>query len=98
VTEYGDLIFCGALGEPLRQDNLIKRLKTVLKQAELPAMRSYDLRHSHATQLLKDGVNPKVVAERLGHASVTLTLDTYSHVSATMQAQVVAGLERLVAA
>lgn len=50
-----------------------------------PAFRIYDLRHTCATLLLKRGVSPKVVQERLGHSSVTLTLDTYSHVLPTMQ-------------
>ena len=45
----------------------------------------YDLRHSHATQLLKDGVNVKVVSERLGHANIGITLDTYAHVLPSMQ-------------
>ena len=45
----------------------------------------HDLRHTHATQLLKAGVHPKVVSERLGHASIGITLDTYSHVMAGMQ-------------
>ena len=45
----------------------------------------YDLRHTHATMLLQANVNPKIVSERLGHASVSLTLDTYSHVLPTIQ-------------
>ena len=47
--------------------------------------RFHDLRHTHATQLLKAGAHPKVVSERLGHASIGITLDTYSHVMAGMQ-------------
>ncbi len=57
----------------------------LLKAAKLPDIRLYDLRHSCATLLLSAGENPKVVSERLGHASVTLTLDTYSHVLPDMQ-------------
>src|SRR6266568_2773567 len=52
---------------------------------ELPRVRFHDLRHSHATQLLADGVHPKIASERLGHASVGITLDLYSHVTDTMQ-------------
>jgi integrase len=48
-------------------------------------IRFHDLRHTHATQLLKVGVHPKVVSERLGHASISITLDTYSHVMPGMQ-------------
>jgi integrase len=50
-----------------------------------PAHRVYDLRHTCATLLLRAGENPKVVSERLGHASIVLTLDTYSHVLPDMQ-------------
>jgi integrase len=64
--------------------------------AELPInFRLYDLRHSCATLLLVAGENPKVVPERLGHASVALTLDTYSHVLPTMQEAASQKLERI---
>lgn len=49
------------------------------KAAKLPRIRFHDLRHTHATLALAAGVHPKVVSERLGHASITITLDTYSH-------------------
>jgi integrase len=52
---------------------------------DLPRVRFHDLRHSHATQLLASGVHPKIASERLGHASVGITLDLYSHVTETMQ-------------
>jgi integrase len=54
-------------------------------RAALPAIRAHDLRHTHATLLLQAGVHPKVVQERLGHSSITVTLDTYSHVIPAMQ-------------
>ena len=53
---------------------------TSLKVAKLPAIRPYDLRHTHATLLLKAGIHPKVVSERLGHSSTVMTMDVYSHV------------------
>ncbi len=56
-----------------------------VKQLGLPEIRFHDLRHTHATLLLQMGVNPKLVANRLGHASVRVTLDTYSHVMPDMQ-------------
>ncbi|CAM0497245.1 tyrosine-type recombinase/integrase [Thermoanaerobacter kivui] len=58
-------------------------------------MRLYDLRHTCATLLLAAGENPKVVSERLGHASITLTLDTYSHVLPDMQKQATDKLEEM---
>ena len=58
-------------------------------------LRLYDLRHTCATLLLAAGINPKVAAERLGHSSITLTMDTYSHVLPTMQAEAAGRLEAL---
>ena len=60
-------------------------LAAFVKSSGLPHIRFHDLRHSHATQLLKQGVHPKVVSERLGHSKVGITLDTYSHVLPGMQ-------------
>ena len=69
--------------------------KRILKEASLPDIRLYDLRHTCATLLLSAGENPKVVSERLGHASVTLTLDTYSHVLPDMQDKATSKLEEM---
>jgi integrase len=55
------------------------------KRAEFPAIRLHDLRHSVASILLAQGVHPKVVSEELGHATIALTLDTYSHVIPSLQ-------------
>ena len=55
------------------------------KDAGVPVIRLHDLRHTHATIALQQGVHPKVVQERLGHRSITVTLDTYSHVIPTLQ-------------
>jgi integrase len=79
-------VFCDTEGGHLRITNVAKRsFKPLLKSAGLPEIRLYDLRHTCATLLLLADVSPKVVSERLGHASVTITLDTYSHVLPTMQ-------------
>ena len=82
-----DLVFTTAQGGPLLPQNLMRRhFKPILKRAGLPeSVRMYDLRHSCASLLLAANENPKVVSERLGHATVVLTLDTYSHVLPTMQ-------------
>jgi integrase len=50
----------------------------------------HDLRHTHATMLLKQGINPKIVQERLGHSSISITMDIYSHVMPNMQRDVMA--------
>ena len=55
------------------------------RQCQLPGTRLHDLRHTHATLMLKQGIHPKIVQERLGHSSIQLTLDTYSHVVPGLQ-------------
>lgn len=91
-----DLIFCSETGTPLSIPNLTYRyFRPILEKAELSRIRLYDLRHSCATLLLMAEENPKVVSERLGHSTIVLTLDTYSHVLPTMQQQATARLEKL---
>ena len=95
--QNNDLVFATGEGTPHNSRNLAQRhLKQILERAKLPLnFRLYDLRHSCATLLLAVGENPKVVSERLGHASIVLTLDTYSHVLPSMQQAATAKLESL---
>jgi integrase len=91
-----DLVFTSEVGTPIQPKNLIDRhFKPLLIKAEVPNIRLYDLRHTTATLLLSSGENPKVVSERLGHASIVLTLDTYSHVLPTMQQGATDKLEKM---
>lgn len=92
-----DLVFATPLGTPIDAGNLRRAWGAVASAAGAPGLRFHDLRHAHATLLLSAGVHPKVVSERLGHSSVTLTLDTYSHVVPGMQAQAAALLDQLLA-
>ncbi len=80
-TNEGDFVFTDELGEPLHPDWLTREFKRVAKSAGLPLIRLHDLRHTYATLALKGGVHPKIVSERLGHATVAITLDLYSHVT-----------------
>lgn len=81
-----DFVFANPIGAPLDHAHLTRRhFKKILVAAKLPDVRMYDLRHATATLLLAKGESPKVVSERLGHSGTTLTLDTYSHVTPTMQ-------------
>jgi integrase len=90
------LIFASESGEPLsRQHVTARRFKPLLKQAGLPKIRFHDLRHTCATLLLSKNVNPKVVSEMLGHASIAITLDTYSHVLPTMQESAAKAMEEV---
>jgi integrase len=88
------LIFASEFGEPLDRRYIIThRFKHLLKRAGLPKIRFHDLRHTCATLLLTKNVNPKVVSEMLGHATIAITLDTYSHVLPTMQESAAAAME-----
>ncbi len=79
-------MFASVLGTPINPSNLARAWRLILKDAGLDHVRFHDLRHAHATLLLVRGVHPKVVSERLGHAGVSITLDTYSHVLPGLQA------------
>lgn len=92
-----DLVFAGEGGLPLHASNLTRRhFKPILEKAGLPStFRLYDPRHTCATLLLAAGENPKVVSELLGHSTVRLTLDTYSHVLPDMQKGAVEKMEAM---
>ena len=75
-----DLVFCQPDGRPLHPNTVSQAFDRLIARSHLPRIRFHDLRHGHASQLLAAGVNAKVVSERLGHASVAFTLDTYAHV------------------
>jgi integrase len=92
-----DLVFSNAIGEPHGHDFLPSVWKATLKRAGLPlTFRSYDARHTTATLLMQEGTSAKVVSERLGHASVNITLDVYSHVLPGMQEEATDRLEKLI--
>jgi integrase len=88
IRQSDDMLVCGrADGEPHRPLSLTYEFARLMSRIkDLPQVRFHDLRHSHATSLLASGVHPKIAQERLGHASVSITLDLYSHVTETMQA------------
>lgn len=88
VEGAGELVFCDAQGHPIPQDDLRTPWKNIKAAAGLdPKVTIYALRHSCATLLLERGVALKVVSERLGHSTIALTADVYSHVSQSMQKQ-----------
>lgn len=90
-----DLIFPSTTGTPMDCHNLLKDFKELLRQCNLPEIRFHDLRHTAATLMLQQNVHPKVVQERLGHADISLTLNTYSHVMPGMQADAAERLDEL---
>jgi integrase len=87
TRQTGDTLVCArADGLPLQPQSLTHHFKRLISRIKsLPQVRFHDLRHSHATQLLLAGVHPKVAQERLGHATITTTLDLYSNVTETLQ-------------
>jgi integrase len=88
------LVFCTSKGTLINPTNLRKRsFAPLLRRAGLPAITFHQLRHTAATILLLKNVNPKVVSEMLGHATIAITLDTYSHVLPNMQQSAVAAME-----
>ncbi|SFV02063.1 tyrosine-type recombinase/integrase, partial [Alicyclobacillus macrosporangiidus] len=98
--EDNNLVFPNSLGGYSDQHNIARRyFKPVLRDLGLPeSIRIYDLRHTVATLLLAANTHPKLVAERLGHANTTLTLDRYTHVLPTMQNQVAATMQMFLGA
>jgi len=80
-----DFVFARTDGSPLNPNAVTSAFIKLVRGADLPHIRLHDLRHTHATLMLKAGVHPKVVSERLGHANIGITLDTYSHVLPGLQ-------------
>jgi integrase len=90
-----DLVFTRPDGAPLHPEYVRRQFDRRVAGTGLPRIRFHDLRHTHATLALQAGVHPKVVSERLGHATVAMTLDVYSHAIPALQhnaAATVAGL------
>jgi integrase len=95
ILQDGNTLLCARVdGEPMQPRSLtheFTRLVACIK--DLPRVRFHDLRHSHATQLLSAGVHPKIAQERLGHSTIAVTLDLYSHVTETMQEDAAARID-----
>jgi integrase len=91
-----DLIFPSQTGNPNDKGNLSRRFKKLLEAAGLPPIRFHDLRHTAATLMLLQGINPKIVQERLGHSDISMTLNTYSHVLPSMQQDAADKIDELI--
>lgn len=88
VIDQGD-------GQPFHPDKLSSGWRRFVRTHDLPPIRFHDLRHAHASLMLIQGIHPKVVSERLGHASIGITLDTYSHVLPSMQSEAAEAFDQL---
>ena len=80
-----DLVFSQYDGKPLLPDSISQAWRNLARRVGLKGVTLHGCRHSHATLMLKQGIHPKIVSERLGHASIQITLDIYSHITAGLQ-------------
>jgi len=90
------LVFTLENGAALDPESVSRYFRLAVKRSMLPPIRLHDLRHTHATLALQAGIHPKVVSERLGHATISITLDTYSHAIPAMQEEAAALIAALV--
>lgn len=86
-------MFCRPDGVPIHPDVLTKAFRRVKTKMGLGDVRLHDLRHTHATWLLEEGVDLKSVSDRLGHFSAAYTADTYGHVTKKMRSELIDRLE-----
>ena len=88
-------VFTHANGTPLIPDQVTQEFTAVIKRFDLPHLTFHGLRHAFATMALQAGINPKVVSEALGHSSITITLDLYSHVLPNMKDELASAVANL---
>ncbi|KEK22518.1 site-specific integrase [Bacillus gaemokensis] len=93
--EDNDLVICTRMGKPMIPRNLRKEFYNLTEKLGLPKIRFHDLRHTHATLLIQQNVNVKLIADRLGHSDIETTLNTYSHVLPDMQKSVSEQLDKI---
>jgi integrase len=88
-------VFTSPIGTALEPRNVTRQFRAVLVASGLPAIRFHDLRHTAATLLLAQGVDPRTIMETLGHSQISLTLNTYSHVLPALQAEAAAKMDAI---
>ena len=85
VRSDQELVFAYPDGSPLDPSTITHHYRKIVNRAGIRPIRFHDLRHTHASLMLKQGVHPKIVSERLGHSNIGITLDTYSYVLPGLQ-------------
>jgi len=85
LLKDSELVFTKPDGSPIRPDTITQAWSALAKKCDISASRLHDARHTHASIMLKQGIHPRIVQERLGHSTIAITLDTYSHVSLGLQ-------------
>jgi integrase len=95
ITNPDRWVFTDGEGQPVHPHAVYEAFRRVVRNAGVPAIHYHDLRHSHRSLLIKDGIPVKVVSERLGHANIAFTMQTYQHLLPGMQADAATATERL---
>jgi integrase len=95
---FADLVFTTSAGQPIDGINITRRFQRILRGAGLPRQRFHDLRHACASLLLAQGVPARVVMETLGHSQISLTLNTYSHVTPALGREAAERMDEVLAA
>ena len=94
IKSTGDsFVFAQPEGTPIKPGSITNEWKRLVGKHALPGIRFHDLRHTHATAMLASGIHPKIAQERLGHSTIAITMDLYSHVMPNMQADAVATMD-----
>lgn len=93
--EKEGLLFSTSSGRAVSPRNVLRHFHRALEKAELPKIRFHDMRHTAATLLLQENVHPKIVQEMLGHSTISLTPDTYSHILPNIQQEAAEKMDKL---
>ena len=93
ILEEADLVFAHPDGSPLDPSTVSHTFGKIARKAGLSNIRFHDLRHAHASLMLRTGADPKVISERLGHSSIAITMDIYAHILPGLQEEAVIRFE-----
>ena len=88
-------IFTNGDGSPMSPDGASQNFTEIVRDNQLPHLTLHGLRHAHATLLLTSGLQPKVISERLGHSSISTTMDIYSHVLPSLQKEAAVAIDKI---
>jgi integrase len=93
--EDSGFVFASPVGTALEQRNVTREFRVLIVAAGLPVVRFHDMRHTAATLLLAQGVDPRTIMETLGHSQISLTMNTYSHVLPSLQEEAAAKMNAI---
>ena len=90
----GDLVLADGVGGPLHPSNIRDAWQGIVKKADVEGLRVHDLRHAHASMLLRQGVSLKAISARLGHSSISVTADLYAHLTGDLEQEAANAFDR----